>query len=223
MYAREDFATTIDYVTYKVTGKVRNLKKEKTTIPITEAEPVMTITPRNKLKFYNQPSGNRLGVVYNSKFLCGCAEDEKNDVQKYFDEHYNGDFEQIKEDMKNRYNIGKKVNTLQNAELHYSKPKNRRVRVTINLNGKTKYICTCDSYQKKKVKQRFNELRSVDDLESIKRTMQKEFSTPSKTVKREKRARIVIYENGDVKYNGQTIPKGEGFYDLVQGMMNKEV
>ena len=67
------------------------------------------------LKFYQKKNG-RCQVTYKSNYLCSCENNETTEVEKYFNEHFNGEnIQQVSDELKKIYN--KKIQQNKNKEL----------------------------------------------------------------------------------------------------------
>lgn len=206
---RKDFNNNIDWVVYKVTGKLPTptVELKKHTLQSTDKV--------NELKFYSNKQNERFGCLYNNDFICSCEKDEIKDVQTYFDENYDGNnFEEVRDNLKNKYNLSRRNQTYKNGVLRFSK-KGSRLTAHINHKTVTHTICSCYPYQKEEVTEKFNTLRKTRDLESIKKTMKEQYNIQGK--KNAKTNTGVVYtidENGTIYKDGK-------LYGIVNQLMQE--
>lgn len=197
---REDFNSSVDWVIYKVTGKLpnANVGLEKHLLPKSERV--------NDVKFYYNKHTGRYGALYHNNFLCTCKEEEIKDVQNQFDNEFNGrNLEDVTIALKTRFNVSRRYQTYKDGTLRFSS-KNGRLTATINHECKTHTICSCYPNQREEVTEKFNTLRKTRDLESIKKTMKEQYNIQRKGNKPIQRDVGVVYtidENGTIYKNGK--------------------
>ena len=213
---RKDFDNNVDWVVYKVTGRLptsTNTLLEKHKLPESKR--------KNVLKFYSNKQNNRYGVLYNNTFLCSCEEDEIEEVQKYFDRTYDGsNLEEIISSLKTKYNLSRRNQTYKDGVLRFSK-KDKRLVATINHERKTHTICSCYPFQKEEVTEKFNTLRKTRDLESIKRTMKKQYTIQGKKNRNPRNVdgEITLGKNGTIYKNGKLCKVDPKFYEFVDSFL----
>lgn len=195
---REDFDSSVDWVIYKVTGKLpknANVGLEKH----------LYSERKNDVKFYYNKNTKRYGCLYNNNFVCTCRENEIRDVQKHFDKMFNGhNLEEVTESLRDKYNLSKRYQTYKNGTLRFT-PKNGRLTAHINHECKTHTICSCYPNQREEVTDKFNTLRKTRDLESIKKTMKEQYNIQGrKTIEPTPNGvKYTIDENGTIYKNGK--------------------
>lgn len=226
MYKKEDFNTTIDWVTYKVTGKVKGLKKKETP------------TMEYNLKFYpNNRDKNGRGYVQfstkgESRGLCSCEELQFKKIQDEFNEQYNGEnLEDLIPVFRDKYNQrirgkrkqsfkvkrGRKKNTsLKNATLKSNK-RGKRMEMRTRLNGETHHICMCYPYQVDECVKEFNRMKKKEnyDIPMIRNALSEKYNVKGKT----KTPNILIDKNGLIYKDGKFIKENKGLYNLVYSMI----
>ena len=208
---KSDFKNPLDWVIYKVNGKLPNgnVGLEKHLLPKSERA--------NDVKFYFNKHTGRYGALYQNNFLCTCKEEEIKDVQKQFDKEFNGrNLEDVTTALKTRFNVSRRYQTYKTGTLRFT-PKNNRLTAHINHECKTHTICSCYPNQKREVTEKFNTLRKTKDLESIKRIMKEQYNIQRKgnmPVQNDVGVVYTIDENGTIYKNGK-------LYGIVNQLMQE--
>ena len=192
---REDFNSRVDWVIYKVTGKMPNKN--------VGLEKHLYSKRVNDIKFYYNKHTGRYGALYDNNFLCTCKEEEIKDVQNQFDDEYDGhNLEDVALSLKTKYNLSRRYQTYKDGTLRFSK-KGDRLTAHINHECKTHTICSCYPNQKDEVTEKFNTLRKTRDLESIKKIMKDQYNIIGKNNRRPLDVVYTIDENGTIYKNGK--------------------
>jgi hypothetical protein len=194
---REDFNSSVDWVIYKVTGKMPNVNVglEKHLLPKSERV--------NDVKFYYNKHTGRYGALYDNNFLCTCKKEEIKDVQNQFDKEYDGhNLEEVTLALKTRFNMSRRYQTYKDGTLRFT-PKNGRLTAHINHECKTHTICSCYPSQREEVTEKFNTLRKTRDLESIKKIMKNQYNIIGKNNRKPLDVVYTIDENGTIYKNGR--------------------
>lgn len=194
---REDFNSSVDWVIYKVTGKMPNMNVglEKHLLPKSERV--------NDVKFYYNKHTGRYGALYDNNFLCTCKEEEIKDVQNQFDKEYDGhNLEEVTLALKTRFNMSRRYQTYKDGTLRFT-PKQGRLTAHINHECKTHTICSCYPSEREEVTEKFNTLRKTRDLESIKRIMKDQYNIIGKNNRKPLNVVYTIDENGTIYKNGK--------------------
>lgn len=214
---REDFNNNVDWVVYKVTGRLPN----SNTVEL-KRHTLQSSDKVNELKFYTNRQNERFGCLYNNNFLCSCEKDEIKDVQKYFDEHYTGNnLEEVRESLKDKYNITKRNQTYKNGALRFSK-KGKRLTAYINHEKVTHTICSCYPNQKEEVTEKFNTLRKTRDLESIKETMKRQYNLQGRLPTNSEGGVISVDKNGTIYKDGKLCKVDPKMYQFINNYIMEE-
>ena len=192
---KEDFNSSVDWVIYKVTGKLPNknvgLKKHL----FSERE--------NDVKFYYNKHTGRYGALYDNNFLCTCKGEEIRDVQNQFDKEYDGhNLEEVALALKKRFNMSRRYQTYKDGTLRFSL-KGGRLTAHINHECKTHTICSCYPSEKEEVTEKFNTLRKTRDLESIKKIMKDQYNIQGGKKRKPVDVVYTIDKNGTIYKNGK--------------------
>ena len=215
---RKDFDNNIDWVVYKVTGKV-----PVSPTPTYKLENHVLQGGVNELKFYTNNQNDRYGCLYDNTFICSCEKDEMHDVQKYFDEHYNGkNLNEIIGSLKSKYNLSIRNQTYKNGTLRFEK-RGKRLNAQINHNRKTHSICSCYPNQKDEVIEKFNTLRETRNLDEIKRIMKSEYNIQGRKSKTSKDdvGVISLDKNGTIYKDGKLCKIDPKVYEFVDSFIQK--
>lgn len=205
---KEDFNSSVDWVIYKVTGKLPNKG--------VELDKHLFSKRKNDVKFYYNKNTGRYGALYNNNFLCTCKENEIKDVQKQFDKEFNGhNLEEVTISLKTKYNIGRRYQTYKDGTLRFT-PKNGRLTAHINHECKTHTICSCYPNERDEVTEKFNTLRKTRDLESIKKIMKEQYNIQGKRNRKPMHEGVVytIDKNGTIYKDGK-------IYGIVNQLMQE--
>lgn len=213
---RSDFDNNIDWVVYKVTGR---MPVNTNTVELVNHQ-LPSSERKNDLKFYHNGQNGRFGCLYKNTFVCACEENEIRNVQRHFDKMFNGNnLEEVRESLRDKYNLAKRNQTYKNGILRFSRRDNDRLTATINHNRKTHTICSCHQSQKEEVTKRFNTLRKTRSLESIKETMKREYNIGKKPTLRS--GTITIDMNGAIYKDGKFCKTDPSFYEFVDAFTKK--
>lgn len=210
---REDFNSNVEWVVYKVTGKLPNSPKtnELEMFQLPKGERV------NGLKYYYNKSNGRYAVHLNNTYICACAKDDITNVQKDFDNTFNGDnLNDVSLMLRKKYNLNMRNQTYKEANLSFEK-RGGRLSARITHNRKSHTICSCYPEQREEVRNKFNELRETRDLESIKRIMKKQYNIRGRKPKKilQDDGIISLCENGTIYKDGKLCKVDPKLYEYI--------
>lgn len=221
---REDFDSAIDWVIYKVNGRkpketIKPQKQrvlDKHTLPKTER--------RYDLKFYYNAKNNRYAVLYDNIFLCACDENEIKDIQKFFDEKYNGNnIKKIQKTLKKKYNKKIQLQTYKDANMTFQSKKGGRFTARIQHKGKTYSICQCYENQKDDVIKTYDNLKKTHNLEQIQEIMKNQYNIQRKPNKTKTNThQINLTEDGACYKDGKFCIIDPKIYSIVDAYLMKE-
>lgn len=233
MLRKNDFKNPIDWVIYKVNGK---LPEQRTNLINNSLPPKQRKYP---LKFYATKNEDRYNVHYKQKHLCTCHKTNIMDIQNYFDENYDEtNIPEIREALKQKYNIKIKRNVKKNIRKSripkklrnykqnrpsFENKKNGRVQVRVNDKDKIHTLCSCYPYQKNDIVSEYDVLKRTHDLPEIKKILKSKYNLRKVNVKDNFMHDIHITQNGSFFYDGKFIKVDKDLYDVVNKYINKEL
>ena len=218
---KEEFKNPIDWVIYKVNGKLPSkpkesrLKLEKHSLPKDER--------KYAVKYYHNNNG-RYSAFYNKKHLCMCDYGDIPKIQQYFDKHYNGkNINYLSKTLKKRYNQkrkkqrGVKGKPYSKNRLNFQKKKNGRICARVSDNGKIHTICQCYENQRKEVSHTYDSLKKTHDIESIKEIMKERYNIIATNIKYPhlNKHQINIMEDGAVYKDGKFVKVDSNIYEFI--------
>lgn len=221
MLKKEDFENPFDWVLYKVNG----IKPEQKTELINHRLP--TEQCENSINYYRNKNG-RYTVNFKNTHICTCAEKDIPEVQKYFDNHYNGNnLKDVSNKLKRTYNEkirrkgikGKKprLKTYRHNNVTFESKPSGRLQVRVRNNNRIHTVCQCYPEEKDIVRRRYDELKGTYGLDEIKVLMKREFNLRringygSDDVNS-----IIIRDDGVCYRNGKRIEVDESVYSFVR-------
>ena len=149
-YEKEDFKTSIDWITYKVRGKTPDYLK------------------RSVLKFYPThgkiPNRGAVHVSGKKTSLCSCYDHEFPEVEKEFMERYDGkNLHQLQREFRSRYNLSTgraPITRLADCNISFtSKRKDGRLDAITAMRKKRYNLCRCYINEKDEVAADFNRMK----------------------------------------------------------------
>ena len=218
---REDFDSNVEWVIWKVTGRVPNspnIELEEFQLPKDERE--------NGLKFYYNKTNGRYAVSLNNNYICACGKDDIPNVQKDFDKSFNGNnLDKVSLELRRKYNLNMRNQTYKDANLSFEKRGNRlSARITHNRQSHT--ICSCYPSQRKEVMSKYNALKKTKDLKEIKRIMKRQYNLKNNR-KRTSRIKsneniISLSSNGSIYKDGKFCKADPKLYEYINKFIGEQ-
>ena len=207
---REDFSNNVDWVVYKVTGRLPNDKDEL------ELDKHSLPNGKNELKFYYNGNTGRYGVLYHNKFICACSKEDIGEVQTIFDDEFNGkNLKNVSLNLRKRYNKVRRYQTYKDGNLRFSE-RDGRLTATITDNKKKHTICSCYPNQKDEVIAKYNSLKETRDLETIKSVMKSQYNIQGRKPSTSYDGNTIsICQNGTIYKNGKFCKADPQLYEYI--------
>lgn len=225
---REDFKNPMDWVIYKVNGRMPKPQKKR------DVGIENNMLPKNDrkygLKFYRNQNG-RYSVMYHKEYLCMCSYEDIQDIQKYFDENFNGkNAKQMSKELKGKYNQkirsvkrGIKGKPYSQNRLNFQKKDGGRLCARVNDKGKVHTICQCYENQKKEVSDTYDMLKESNSIDTIKEIMKDRYNIIGRNNKKANlnNHQINITKDGAIYKNGEFITVDSKVYDFIDNYIMK--
>lgn len=228
---REQFKNNIDWVNYKVTGRVPSYLESVGGA----CDGVSVIKYNTKTK-----NKDRCAVIVRDensrRTLCNCYQRDFDKVKKEFLERYDGDnFIQLRDDFRREHNIkirnGRNNGRLEDCNIWFGRHHgDDRLDALTYMNGKKISVCRCYEHQEDEVREKFNAMKNDGryTLEGICKKMGNEYNLhkrrrtkrgKSRKTKKAVQHSIEITENGLIYRDGEFVKTNNDLYRLINSMI----
>lgn len=234
-YEREQFKTSIDWVNYRVTGRVPSY------LAVVEGD--FKEVP-DVVYYKTKTKGNKQRVSVKVKqedaILCNCYEDDFDDVKREFLERYDGtNFDELRKEFRGKHNlkirngIGEK--RLEDCNLWFGgrHRSDDRLDALTYMNGKKVTVCRCYTNQEDEVREKFDSLKKDGryTLDGICRKMSAEYNlkhrrkgkrrakAKAKKTQSKRHHTIEISDEGLIYRDGQFVKTNKELYKVINSMI----
>lgn len=195
---KEDFSNPIDWVIYKVNGKMKGDKPQQR---------------KYHLRFYPDTE-NRCSVWYNKKYLCMCDKKDKHLVENAFNKAYNGrNFFKTQQELKKTFNKATRSRRKRSG-ISFIMQKNGRMHVRAKKGNTRKNLCSCEPSQKDEILERYNQMKDELSFDEIRTIFQNDYNL--KRVRRKDEHTFKISNNGTIYKDGSFVKVDKEIYELIE-------
>ena len=232
MIEKEKFENNMDWISYKITGKLPPYLQEKGQ---KNEDEMLVFYPNPHTKVQGRGSIHIRGM---KTTLCSCYERDYEQIKEEFNKLYDGtNIEELQRKFRKENNLqtGRTgITRLEDCHLTFSTKKGqRRLDASTSFNKNTYKVCRCNPEEKAQVIKDFNRLKNNSNLtiEDIQEKMKSKYNMRNKDgtykkkyVKTQSRLpehSITVTNEGMMYFDGKFVKTNKDLYCMLASLMKK--